>query len=141
MLDTLSAILNYRGASLLVRGSSAPLRGKAQGQYLLNLLLISLITPPLDTVYNICCSLMLLGYDLTHPLIKNKMSKREFIRNTREITPGVSNEYLGMCGKVPKRVQMAGPFRVILWMSIAQRALLVCCANVHVKSDEFWTIL
>jgi len=48
-----------------------------------------------DIVYNICCSLMLLGYDFTHPLIKNKMSKREFIRNTREVTPGVSNDYLG----------------------------------------------
>jgi len=59
-----------------------------------------------DTVYNICCSLMLLGYDLTHPLIKNKMSKREFIRNTREITPGVTNEYLG---HVYDNVYLIGP--------------------------------
>lgn len=48
-----------------------------------------------DVVYNICCSLMLLGYDFKHPLIKNKMSKREFIRNTRDLTPGVTNDYLG----------------------------------------------
>jgi len=36
-----------------------------------------------DTVYVICFSLMLLSVDLTSPHVKNKMSKREFIRNTR----------------------------------------------------------
>lgn len=59
-----------------------------------------------DTVYNICCSLMLLGYDFAHPLIKNKMSKREFIRNTRDLTPGVSNDYLG---HVYDNVYLIGP--------------------------------
>ena len=36
-----------------------------------------------DTVYVICFSLILLSVDLTSPHVKNKMSKREFIRNTR----------------------------------------------------------
>ena len=52
--------------------------------------------PPLtDTVFVICYSLILLSVDLTSPHVKNKMSKREFIRNLRQATPDVSNELLG----------------------------------------------
>ena len=36
-----------------------------------------------DSVYVMCFSLILLSVDLTSPHVKNKMSKREFIRNTR----------------------------------------------------------
>jgi len=36
-----------------------------------------------DSVYVICFSLILLSVDLSSPHVKNKMSKREFIRNTR----------------------------------------------------------
>ena len=39
--------------------------------------------PPSDSVYVMCFSLILLSVDLTSPHVKNKMSKREFIRNTR----------------------------------------------------------
>ena len=48
-----------------------------------------------DTVYVICYSLILLSIDLTSPCIKNKMSKREFIRNLRRATPEVDDETLG----------------------------------------------
>ena len=34
-------------------------------------------------MYVLCFSLILLSVDLTSPHVKNKMSKREFIRNTR----------------------------------------------------------
>jgi F-box protein 8 len=37
----------------------------------------------LETIYVLCFSLILLSIDLTSPHVKNKMSKREFIRNTR----------------------------------------------------------
>jgi F-box protein 8 len=37
----------------------------------------------IETIYVLCFSLILLSIDLTSPHIKNKMSKREFIRNTR----------------------------------------------------------
>merc|ERR1711962_1845895 len=36
-----------------------------------------------DSVYVLCFSLILLSVDLSSPHVKNKMSKREFIRNTR----------------------------------------------------------
>ncbi|XP_043203967.1 F-box only protein 8-like [Amphibalanus amphitrite] len=36
-----------------------------------------------DTVYILCFSLIMLSVDLTSPHVKNKMSKREFIRNVR----------------------------------------------------------
>ena len=42
-----------------------------------------------------CYSLILLSVDLTSPHVKNKMSKREFIRNLRQATPDVSSELLG----------------------------------------------
>ena len=39
-----------------------------------------------------CFSLILLSVDLTSPHVKNKMSKREFIRNTRNaVVPGNNN--------------------------------------------------
>ena len=52
---------------------------------------------PLDTVFVICYSLIMLSVDLTSPHVKNKMSKREFIRNLRHATPRteVSDEVLG----------------------------------------------
>ena len=43
----------------------------------------ALFFSPLDSVYVMCFSLILLSVDLTSPHVKNKMSKREFIRNTR----------------------------------------------------------
>jgi len=39
-----------------------------------------------DTVYILCFSLIMLSVDLTSPHVKNKMSKREFIRNVRHAT-------------------------------------------------------
>ena len=36
-----------------------------------------------DSIYVLCFSLILLSVDLGSPHVKNKMSKREFIRNTR----------------------------------------------------------
>ena len=48
-----------------------------------------------DTVFLVCYSLILLSVDLTSPHVKNKMSKREFIRNLRQATPDLSSEVLG----------------------------------------------
>ncbi|KAK2165224.1 hypothetical protein LSH36_53g06001 [Paralvinella palmiformis] len=48
-----------------------------------------------DTVYVICFSLIMLSVDLFNPHIKNKMSKREFIRNTRRAAEGINDEFAG----------------------------------------------
>lgn len=48
-----------------------------------------------DTVYIICFSLILLSVDLTSPHVKNKMSKREFIRNTRNALPRLNTDFTG----------------------------------------------
>ena len=48
-----------------------------------------------DAVYVICFSLILLSVDLSSPHIKNKMSKREFIRNTRRAAQGVNDDFAG----------------------------------------------
>jgi len=48
-----------------------------------------------DTVYIICFSLILLSVDLTSPAVKNKMSKREFIRNTRHALPHLNTDFSG----------------------------------------------
>jgi len=49
----------------------------------------------IETIYVLCFSLILLSIDLTSPHIKNKMSKREFIRNTRRAVNGLSDELAG----------------------------------------------
>jgi len=51
------------------------------------------LTP--DQVYIICFSLILLSTDLTSPHVKNKMSKREFIRNTRYALPDINSDFAG----------------------------------------------
>ena len=43
-----------------------------------------------DSVYVLCFSLILLSVDLASPHVKNKMSKREFIKNTRGAVASVS---------------------------------------------------
>ena len=48
-----------------------------------------------DTVYIVCFSLIMLSVDLTSPHVKNKMSKREFIRNTRRAVAGINDEFAG----------------------------------------------
>nr|XP_032836817.1 F-box only protein 8 isoform X2 [Petromyzon marinus] len=48
-----------------------------------------------DVVYVLCYSLILLSVDLTSPHVRNKMSKREFIRNTRRAAPSVSPDFAG----------------------------------------------
>ncbi len=50
---------------------------------------------PSDCLHVICYSLILLSVDLTSPHVKNKMSKREFIRNLRHATVDVSDETFG----------------------------------------------
>lgn len=37
----------------------------------------------------------MLSVDLTSPAVKNKMSKREFIKNTKRATSGVEEELVG----------------------------------------------
>lgn len=59
----------------------------------LNLFL--LIFSCLDAVYVLCYSLILLSIDLTSPHVKNKMSKREFIRNTRRAAQNISEDFVG----------------------------------------------
>ena len=48
-----------------------------------------------DTVFVICYSLIMLSVDLISPHVKNKMSKREFIRNLRQAAGGISDDTLG----------------------------------------------
>merc|ERR1712037_176102 len=53
-----------------------------------------------DSVYVMCFSLILLSVDLSSPHVKNKMSKREFIRNTRgavgaEVGRGLEEDLYG----------------------------------------------
>lgn len=55
---------------------------------------ISAVSPP-DAVYVLCYSLILLSIDLSSPHVKNKMSKREFIRNTRRAAHNVSDDFVG----------------------------------------------
>jgi F-box protein 8 len=49
----------------------------------------------IDTIHVICYSLILLSVDLTSPCVKNKMSKREFIRNLRPTIRGLTDDTLG----------------------------------------------
>uniref|UniRef100_A0A8C5V0G2 F-box protein 8 n=1 Tax=Microcebus murinus TaxID=30608 RepID=A0A8C5V0G2_MICMU len=48
-----------------------------------------------DAVYVLCYSLILLSIDLSSPHVKNKMSKREFIRNTRRAAQNISEDFVG----------------------------------------------
>ncbi|KAM7540268.1 hypothetical protein Aperf_G00000041984 [Anoplocephala perfoliata] len=48
-----------------------------------------------DVVYVLCISLLMLSKDFASPQIKNKMSKREFIRNTRQAVPSADIDLLG----------------------------------------------
>ncbi|KAG2465788.1 FBX8 protein, partial [Polypterus senegalus] len=48
-----------------------------------------------DAVYVLCYSLILLSIDLSSPHVKNKMSKREFIRNTRRAAHNISEDFVG----------------------------------------------
>ncbi|CAH1777137.1 unnamed protein product [Owenia fusiformis] len=48
-----------------------------------------------DAVFVVCFSLIMLSVDLCSPQVKNKMSKREFIRNTCRATEGLNDEYAG----------------------------------------------
>jgi F-box protein 8 len=48
-----------------------------------------------DAVYILCFSLILLSVDLTSPAVKNKMSKREFIKNTRNALPDLNPDFTG----------------------------------------------
>ncbi|XP_067885404.1 F-box only protein 8 isoform X2 [Heterodontus francisci] len=47
-----------------------------------------------DAVYVLCYSLILLSIDLNSPHVKNKMSKREFIRNTRRAAHNIKHHFL-----------------------------------------------
>ncbi|XP_071126111.1 F-box only protein 8-like [Mytilus edulis] len=48
-----------------------------------------------DTVFVLCFSLIMLSVDLTSPAVKNKMSKREFIKNTKRAALGVDEDFAG----------------------------------------------
>lgn len=83
-----------------------------------------------DTVFVICYSLIILSVDLTSPHVKNKMSKREFIRNLRRATAGVSDELLGhmydniyLSGHVATDYKWS--FQLANWLKISC-SLLLC---------------
>lgn len=48
-----------------------------------------------DHVYILCFSLIMLSVDLSSPAVKNKMSKREFIKNTRNALPDLNPDFTG----------------------------------------------
>ncbi|VDN26841.1 unnamed protein product [Dibothriocephalus latus] len=59
-------------------------------------IIVELLSSLPDAVYIICFSLIMLSLDFSCPQIKNKMSKREFIRNTRRAALQPScDEFLG----------------------------------------------
>ena len=53
-----------------------------------------------DSVYVMCFSLILLSVDLSSPHVKNKMSKREFIRNTRGAVEAEGSYYSFHMGSI-----------------------------------------
>uniref|UniRef100_A0A0P5UI74 F-box only protein n=1 Tax=Daphnia magna TaxID=35525 RepID=A0A0P5UI74_9CRUS len=95
VLDHFIGLQNFKGESLpnaLRTVFSRTLAGDIHGNYLHTLLdkfsrrfydcNQHLKLPP-DTIYIVSFSLIILSVDLSSPHIKNKMSKREFIRNVR----------------------------------------------------------
>lgn len=48
-----------------------------------------------ESVFILCHSLILLSVDLSSPHVKNKMSKREFVKNLRGLVQGLETDYLG----------------------------------------------
>lgn len=48
-----------------------------------------------ETIYVLCFSLIMLSVDLANPKIKNKMSKREFIRNVRRALLRMDDDLYG----------------------------------------------
>lgn len=48
-----------------------------------------------ESVFILCHSLILLSVDLSSPHVKNKMSKREFVKNLRGLVHGVETDFLG----------------------------------------------
>ena len=53
-----------------------------------------MVSDPNLSRYVMCFSLILLSVDLSSPHVKNKMSKREFIKNTRGAVSGGDDEDL-----------------------------------------------
>lgn len=48
-----------------------------------------------ESVFILCHSLILLSVDLSSPHVKNKMTKREFVKNLRGLVHGLETDYLG----------------------------------------------
>ena len=48
-----------------------------------------------ESVFILCHSLILLSVDLSSPHVKNKMTKREFVKNLRGLVQGLETDYLG----------------------------------------------
>ena len=48
-----------------------------------------------ESAFILCHSLILLSVDLSSPHVKNKMTKREFVKNLRGLIQGPCTEYLG----------------------------------------------
>jgi hypothetical protein len=65
-----------------------------------------------DTVYVVCFSLLMLSVDLSSPHVKNKMSKREFIRNTRRAVQNVNDDFIG---HLYDNVYLVGPIAPKAW--------------------------
>lgn len=65
-----------------------------------------------DSVYVICFSLILLSVDLSSPHVKNKMSKREFIKNTRKAVAEDGNGQMSLdedlCGSLYDNIFLRG---------------------------------
>ena len=61
-----------------------------------------------DSVYVLCFSLILLSVDLSSPHVKNKMSKREFIKNTRGAVRGGQDDQDDLYGSLYDNVFLRG---------------------------------
>lgn len=48
-----------------------------------------------DNIFILCNSLLLLSVDLSSPKVKNKMTKREFIKNLRGVVHPTSVDFIG----------------------------------------------
>jgi len=95
--------------------------------------------PVVEAVLVLCHSLMLLSNDKTNPSIRNKMSKREYIKNTTKALEGldssnIDTDYLGhmydnvyLCGHV-------APARLLnLWAALQTEYWLLSGQNTSIS--------
>ena len=49
-----------------------------------------------ESLFTLTFSILLLSSDLHNPHVRRKMSKREFLRNTKPLLEGITDDFLGL---------------------------------------------